>query len=273
MSKNNELQKKYECLTKILSDMESVIVAYSGGIDSTFLLKAAYDCLGDHAVGVTAVSPSIPESEIEDTKSLASHIGVRHVLLESHEMDDLMYTENTENRCYFCKTNAYDEIFKFSEKENFHFVLDGNNADDLNDYRPGRKAAIEKGVRSPLQEAGLTKSELRQLAKTLGLPNWNKPAAACLSSRIPYGSSVTVEKLSQIELAEKKLKELGFEQLRVRHHDQVARIEVEQKDFHSIVENRENIVESFKQLGYKYITLDLFGFRSGSMNETMNIDG
>ena len=151
--------------------------------------------------------------------------------------------------------------------------MDGNNADDLNDYRPGRKAAIEKGVRSPLQEAGITKSELRQLAKTLGLPNWNKPAAACLSSRIPYGSSVTVEKLSQIELAEKKLKELGFEQLRVRHHDQIARIEVEQKDFHSILANREKIVESFKQLGYNYVTLDLLGFRSGSMNETMNIDG
>jgi len=273
MSTNNTLQKKYDCLNKILNDMESVIVAYSGGIDSTFLLKVAYDCLGKNAVGITAVSPSIPKSEIEEAKSLASHIGARHVLLESHEMDDLMYTENTENRCYFCKTNAYDEIFKFSEKENFHFVLDGNNADDLNDYRPGRKAALDKGVRSPLQEAEITKSEIRELAKTLGLPNWDKPAAACLSSRIPYGSSVTVEKLSQIEQAEKKLKDLGFEQLRVRHHDQVARIEVEQKDFHTVLEKREKIVESFKLLGYNYVTLDLFGFRSGSMNETMTLDG
>jgi pyridinium-3,5-biscarboxylic acid mononucleotide sulfurtransferase len=267
------IQEKLKHLNKIFSEMESVVVAYSGGIDSTFLLKVAYDCLGDKSIGATAVSPSVPKAEIEEAKILAGEIGVKHVLLESYEMEDSNYTANTENRCYFCKTNAYDEILKFAETENIQFVLDGTNADDIDDFRPGRKAAKEKGVRSPLQETGFSKADIRELAKELGLPNWDKPAAACLSSRIPYGTPVTEENLSQVEQAEIVLKNMGFEQLRVRHHDKVARIEVELADFERIINQRENVVQSLKSIGYKYITLDLSGFRSGSMNEVLQENG
>jgi len=267
------LNKKLKLLNEILSEMESAVVAYSGGIDSTLLLKVAYNCLGDKSVGATAVSPSVPKAEIEEAKILAKDIGVKHVLLESFEMEDSNYTANNENRCYFCKTNSYDEILKFAERENVQFVLDGTNADDVDDFRPGRKAAKEKGVRSPLQETGFSKADIRELAKELGLPNWDKPAAACLSSRIPYGTPVTEENLSQVEQAEIVLKDLGFQQLRVRHHDNVARIEVELAEFEQVINQRENVVQSLKSIGYKYVTLDLSGFRSGSMNEVLQENG
>ena len=263
------IDHKFEQLKEKISGMESVVVAYSGGIDSTFLLKVAYDCLGDKAIGVTAVSASVPQKEIEEAKSIAQEIGVRHVLLKSHETEDPRYLENTDHRCYFCKADAYDEIFQFAGKEKIRYVLDGANADDTDDYRPGRKAAREQGVRSPLLEMGITKKEIRQLAKQLGLPNWNKPAAACLSSRIPYGSPITNEKLHRIEKAEDYLKELGLRQVRVRHHEQIARIEVEPTNFRLLISHREIIIDKFREIGFLYITLDLSGFRSGSMNEVL----
>lgn len=260
---------KFKQLEENISAMNSVVVAYSGGIDSTFLLKVAYDCLGDRAIGVTAVSASVPQKEIEEAKSIAREIGVRHVLLKSHETEDPRYLENTDHRCYFCKTDAYDEILQFAGKEKIRYVLDGANADDADDYRPGRKAAREQGVRSPLLEAGITKKEIRQLARKLGLPNWNKPAAACLSSRIPYGSPITNKKLKSVEKAEDFLKELGLRQVRVRHHEQIARIEVEPTNFPFLISHREKIIVYFRELGFLYITLDLAGFRSGSMNEVL----
>lgn len=260
---------KFERLKEKISGMESAVIAYSGGIDSTFLLKVAYDCLGKKAIGVTAVSASVPQKEIEEAKAIAQEIGVRHVLLKSHETEDPRYLENTDHRCYFCKAGAYDEIFLFAGKEKIRHVLDGANADDMDDYRPGRKAAGERGVCSPLLETGITKKEIRRLAKQLGLSNWDKPAAACLSSRVPYGSPITDEKLQRIEKAEDFLKELRLRQVRVRHHEKIARIEVDPADFPLIISHREEIIGKFREIGFLYVTLDLAGFRSGSMNEVL----
>jgi len=263
------METNLQKLKKMLVEMASVVVAYSGGIDSTLLLKIAYDTLGDQAIGVTAISESVPEEEVEEAKSIAQQIGVSHIIINSREMGDSRYLENTSNRCYFCRFITYEDILDYAHQHGFNFVLDGTNADDVDDHRPGRKAALEQGVRSPLQEAGITKAEIRELARELGLSNWNKPAAACLSSRIPYGTLITAAKLSQVEKAEAALKRLGFSQLRVRHHDQVARIEVPPVDFQTVLSRRDAILAALKDAGYLYITLDLAGFRSGSMNEVL----
>ena len=264
---------KLDHLKKIFTNMESVAVAYSGGIDSTLLLKVAHDCLGERAVGLTAISASLPTAEREEAAAVARHIGARLVEIESDETNDPRYLANDTTRCYFCKNNVYEHLIHYTEAHGFQHLVDGTNLDDVGDHRPGRKAAREWGVRSPLQEAGLHKDEIRQIAKALGLPNWDKPAAACLSSRVPYGTAITLEILSQVERAELALKRMGFRQLRVRHHQQVARIEVEPADIESVVERREEIVTAFRKLGYTYITLDLAGFRSGSMNEAVTRNG
>jgi uncharacterized protein len=264
---------KLDHLKQIFTNMDSVAVAYSGGIDSTLLLKVAYDCLGDRAVGLTAISASLPAAEREEAAVVARHIGARLVEIESDETGDPRYLTNDTTRCYFCKNNVYEHLIHYAQDHNYQYLVDGTNLDDVGDHRPGRKAAREWGVRSPLQEAGLHKDEIRQIAKELGLPNWNKPAAACLSSRVPYGTPITLEILSQVEQAEVILKRMGLRQLRVRHHQQVARIEVEPADFQTVVERRAEIVDAFSKLGYNYITLDLAGFRSGSMNEAVTRNG
>lgn len=261
-----ETEVKYERLIHNLIAMESVLVAFSGGVDSTLVLKVAYDCLGRRAIGATAVSASLPASELEEARSIARQIGVEHILINSYETEDPNYLANSPLRCYFCKNDVYARLVDYARQHGYLYVLDGTNADDAGDHRPGRKAARQHGVRSPLLEAGLTKAEVRQLAQRLGFPNWDKPAAACLSSRVPYGTSITPEMLIQIDQAERVLKGLGIRQVRVRHHGQVARIEVEPQDFDILLGHRQEIIAQFEALGYPFVTMDLAGFSSGSLN-------
>ncbi|MBJ05606.1 MAG: TIGR00268 family protein [Verrucomicrobiaceae bacterium] len=253
----------------LIRGLERVLVAFSGGVDSTLILRLAQQELGPNAVAVTAVSPSLARSDLAAAQALAREIGVVHELLESSETEDPRYRRNDPQRCYFCKTNVYQAIIDFAGEEGFSWILDGTNADDLGDHRPGLRAAREHGVRSPLQEAGIGKSETRAWARELGLSNWNRPANACLSSRVPYGSEVTPAKLAQIEQAEAALRELGFKELRVRHHDQVARIEVTRDQLPRAIEQGDLITEAMRKAGFSYATVDLAGFRSGSMNDVL----
>ena len=269
------LAEKKDKLAAILRDMGSVVVAYSGGIDSTFVASAAFDALGERALAVTGVSPSIPKKEVEEAKQLTAQIGIAHRLIETHEMDRPGYVENSPERCYHCKEELYTLLGEITKIQGYDQVVDGCNLDDIGDFRPGRRAAAEHGVRSPLIEAGLTKDEIRALSKERGLPTWDKPAMACLSSRIPYGSRVTVEALDQIETAEAFLRSLGLRQLRVRHHGPLARIELDEDGLAAVMrdDRRQAVVSRLKDLGFAYVTLDLAGFRSGSMNESLQRPG
>ena len=260
---------KYDRLRGLLAEMGSAAVAYSGGIDSTLVAKVAFDVLGSRAMALTAVSPSLASRDRLEAERIAVDIGIRHVQIESHETDDPRYQENNSSRCFFCKTNVYEALIAHAEEQGIRNLADGTNADDVGDHRPGREAARQWGVRSPLQEAGLGKDEIRAIARELGLANWNKPAAACLASRIPYGTEVSSERLSQVERAEDVLVDLGFSELRVRHHDAVARIEVPPDRFESVLRHREYITAQLREIGYQYVTLDLAGFRSGSLNEML----
>lgn len=260
---------KYEDLKRILKEMGSVLVGYSGGVDSTFLMKVAADVLGDSAVAVIATSEAYPTSETESAKELASNLGIRLISIRTDELHNPDFTRNAPDRCYHCKKELFRRLQEIADSEGIRWIAHGANIDDLGDYRPGQTAAQEMNARAPLQEAGLTKSEIRELSQRLGIPTWDKPSLACLSSRIPYGMRISSEALSRIDKAEAFLRLLGFRQLRVRHHDTIARIEVEIGDLPKLLEAREKITKQFKELGYVYVTVDLDGYRTGSMNAVL----
>lgn len=264
------LSDKYLKLQGILCDMTSLVVAFSGGVDSTFLLKVAYDTLGDAAVlAVTATSPTYPESELAEAKRLARLIGARQILIESNELEIPGFSANPKDRCYHCKSELFRLCTDKARELGLAFVADGSNTDDLSDYRPGRTAACELKVRSPLLEAGLSKSEIRELSLGLGLPTWDKQAYACLASRFPYGMEITAERLNQVEKCEEFLKGEGFTVYRVRYHEANARIELSEAELPRLLEPelRQRVVDFFRAAGFTYVSLDLKGYRTGSMNE------
>src|SRR5947208_943396 len=252
---------KLDTLYERISRIESAVIAFSGGVDSTFVLKVAHEVLGARVIGVTALSESLPSGELEAAQKLAGQIGARHVVLRTFETEDENYLANAANRCYFCKTEMYSRIKAFAQEEEIKSVLDGLNQDDLHDRRPGRAAAMEHGVISPLVDAGLKKTEVRELSREMGLPTWDKPALACLSSRIPHGTPITLQALNQVDRAESYLRKLGVGQVRVRHHGDTARIEVEPPDFLLVRTREREIAAHLNSLGFANVVLDPEGYR------------
>lgn len=266
------LQEKYQLLKDIIKKKESAAIAFSGGVDSTFLLKVAKEVLGDKLVAVTATSSTYPKRELNEAIKYAEDIKVKHIIISSEELDIEGFAMNPKNRCYYCKKELYTKINNIAVENGVNFVFDGSNLDDTGDYRPGMQAAKELDVVSPLKEAGLTKNDIRELSKELGLPTWNKPSFACLSSRFPYGNKITISKLTMVDKAEQFLLDMGITQVRVRHHGEIARIEVEPAEREKFfdVNVMDQIGKELKKIGFTYVTLDVLGYRTGSMNETLS---
>lgn len=267
-----ELDKKYETLCTILQEMGSVVIGFSGGVDSTFLTYAAHDVLKDRVLAVTAVSPTLPASEKEDAVSMAKQIGVSHLIVPTTEFDDETFVQNPPDRCYICKKIRFSALVELAQQKGYQWVVDGGNVDDLGDYRPGMKAIKELSqfVRSPMIEAGLHKEDIRALSRRFGLKTWDKQSAACLASRIPYGTALLLQRLQAIDKAEQYISPYIHGSLRVRYHGDVARIEVGVDEIPAILAHREAIVSYVRQCGFTYVTLDLGGYEMGSLNEVID---
>ncbi len=270
-----ELASKYQHLSSILKEMGSVAIGYSGGVDSSLLLKVAVDVLGRHALAMIGRSQTYPTREFEEALGLAERIGARFVVVDTEETDDLKFKENPPDRCYYCKTELFGKLQELAEREGIAWIADGTILDDVGDFRPGMRAKAENEVRSPLLEASMTKEDVRALSKELGLPTWDKPSFACLSSRFPYGTGITRENLSKVDQAETFLRDAGFRRFRVRFHDEhTARIEVEPQEMARFVDPafRDDLVTTFRALGFIYVTMDLKGYRTGAMNEVLSAE-
>ncbi|WP_246939287.1 ATP-dependent sacrificial sulfur transferase LarE [Bacillus pinisoli] len=272
MDVTKTIYDKNKELGRILREMGNVLIAYSGGVDSAFLVARAKQELGDKMLAVTASSETFPQREFDEAITLAEELRVPYFTIDIKEFENEDFLRNDKNRCYYCRSGLHSRLVTLAKEQGYPFILDGTNASDATDYRPGMKALREKGVRSPLKEADLTKDEIRELSREMNLKTWNKPSFACLSSRIPYGTKITERAINQLDIAENYLlKEIGLRQVRVRHHDKIARIEVDADELQSIFFHNQRIDEKLKELGFTYVTVDLMGYRTGSMNEVLKV--